>query len=203
MLSGTYTVALHRDGVTTQSSIRVNADRRVYASDADEGRGHAFQTSLYDALSNLDDALNVLDNLRLQLPARATSLQGSAGNSALIVRVRALTDQATTIEALLTSAPQNSQDDDFLEDLPRERLLTFIGSSSRSTPTSEQVREGHAIVQESGAILDRYRAFLAESVTPLARELNLAGFPLNLTEKPVPDPKPGPNVDERAVRRDE
>jgi photosystem II stability/assembly factor-like uncharacterized protein len=203
ILSGKYTVLLHRDGATLRSVIRVNADRRAVPTDRDELRGHAFLSGLYGELSQIDDALNVLDNLRMQLPARATSLDASSGDATLAARLRALAAQSADIERVLTSQPENSQDDDFLEDLLRERLVTFISSASRSTPTNEQLREAAALARETNAALDRYRTFLAAEILPLQHELARAGAALDLAEKPSPDPKPGPNVDERADRRPE
>lgn len=203
VLSGTYAVVLHRDGQLLRTSIRVNADRRVVATDRDEQRGHAFLTALYAQLSKIDDALNVLDNLRLQLPARAKSLGGAAGGAVLVPRMRALAQRTDEIEAALTSQPDNSQDNDFLQDLPRERLFTLLESASRSTPTAEEVREAAAIGHDADAALERYHTFLTAEIMPLQRELAGAGGPLDLAERPAPDPKPGPNVDERAARRSE
>jgi hypothetical protein len=79
--------------------------------------------------------------------------------------------------------------------------MTFIGSASRSTPTNEQVREAAALARETNAALDRYHVFMAAEIVPLQHELARAGSPLDLAQKPDPDPKPGPNVDERADRR--
>ena len=201
VLSGKYTVVLHRDGAALRTTIHVNADRRTIPTDRDELRGHAFLTGLFGELGQIDEALNVLDNLRLQLPARAESLDAAAGDTALATRLRTLAAQSADIERVLTSQPQNSQDDDFLEDLLRERLITFIGSASRSTPTNEQVREAAALARETNAALDRYHVFMAAEIVPLQHELARAGSPLDLAQKPDPDPKPGPNVDERADRR--
>lgn len=203
VLSGTYAVLLHRDGTTLRSTIRVNADRRLVPTDRDEQRGHAYLTGLYAQLSQIDEALNVLDNLRLQLPARAKTIEAAAGDAALVTRLRSLSAQSDDIERTMTSQPDNSQDNDFLEDMPRERLMTLIGSASRSTPTNEQLREAAAIARESNIALDRYRSFIASEIVPLQHELARTGGALDLTEKPAPDPKPGPNVDERAARRDD
>ena len=119
------------------------------------------------------------------------------------MRLRTLATQSIDLEHSLTSQPENSQDDDFLEDLLRERLLTIIDSASRSTPTNEQAREGAELERETVAVLERYRTFIANEIAPLQHELARTGTPLDLTEKPAPDPKPGPNVDERADRRSE
>jgi hypothetical protein len=196
-----YSVVLHRDGATLRSTIRVNADRREIPSDRDELRGHAFLVGLYAQLGQIDEALNVLDNLRLQLPARATAVGG--GDSVLATRLRTLTTETTAIESALTANPDNSQDDDFLEDVVRERLTTLIDSASRSTPTNELVREAAAVTHDADIALERYRTFMSAEITPLQHELTRANAPLDLAAKPTPDPKPGPDVDERAERRSE
>jgi hypothetical protein len=81
--------------------------------------------------------------------------------------------------------------------------MTLIGSASRSTPTNEQVREAAALARETTTALDRYHAFMAAEIMPLQHELAHAGGPLDFAQKPGPDPKPGPNVDERGDRRSE
>jgi photosystem II stability/assembly factor-like uncharacterized protein len=201
--SGTYTVLLRRDGTVERTAIRVNADRRAIASDRDEQRGAAYLRGLSAALSQIDDALNVLDNLRLQLPARAKDIESSAGDAALVSKLRTLATQTTDIERTLTSQPENSQDNDFLEDLLRERLTTLMDAAPRSAPTDEQVREAAAVTHETSAALDRFRTFMSVEIAPLQHELERAGGALNLAQKPPPDPKPGPNVDERARRSED
>jgi hypothetical protein len=101
----------------------------------------------------------------------------------------------------LTARPNNSQDDDFLEDMARERLQTLIDGASRSTPTSEQLHEAGALEHEIRTELDRYQAFITSEITPLQRELTRIGTPLDLSAKPPADPRPGPDVDERGARR--
>ena len=63
--------------------------------------------------------------------------------------------------------------------------------------------EAAALAGQTRTALDRFRAFIADDVTPLQRELTRAGAPLDLNAKPEPDPKPGPDVDERGPRRDD
>ena len=61
------------------------------------------------AITFYQRALNVLDNLRLQLlPARAETLDAAAGDTAFATRLRALAGQSADIERVLTSQPQNS-----------------------------------------------------------------------------------------------
>jgi hypothetical protein len=83
----------------------------------------------------------------------------------------------------------------------RERLTTLIDSASRSTPTAEQVREAGELERDTATVLERYRTFLADEITPLQHELARTGAPLDLAAKPPPDLKPGPDTDERAARK--
>jgi len=193
--SGTYTVRLHRDGATYTQILRVLRDRRV-TSAADELRGYRFQAAMYAELSALDDALNALDNLRLQLPERIAK----ATDPALADRARRVLAEATQVEKMISSQPVNDQDDDFLEDLLRERVLTFLGDLSPGAPTAAQVAEGDALRREGDAALTGYRAFIAARVHPLDIALRAAGATaLDLGAVP-PTTKPDPNADEHARR---
>ncbi|HTW85959.1 MAG TPA: hypothetical protein VMD91_17950 [Candidatus Sulfotelmatobacter sp.] len=194
VLAGVYTVRLHRDGRTYTQTIRVTSD--VPADQA--RRGHAFVAAVTAELSALDDALNALDNVRLQTAGALPSLDG-----ALAERARRTRDDAARLEATITSHPVNDQDDDFLEDLLRERVLTFLSDLGPGTPTQAEITEAAALRREGAAALDRYRAFLAADVVPLDAALRAAGhLTLDLRALPVPA-KPDPNADEHARRGDE
>ncbi len=195
VLSGRYTVRLIRDGRTYQQPIVVLRDRRV-ASARDELRGDRFQTAMYAELSALDDALNVLDNVRLQLPDRIASIT----DPALGERARGVLAQAQRIEAAISSQPVNDQDDDFLEDLLRERVLTFLSDLSPGAPTGAQVAEGAALRRAGATALAGYRTFIDRQLRPLDEALRAAGGkPLDLKATP-PIAKPDPNADEHARR---
>lgn len=195
VISGTYTVRMHRDGVTYAQPIRVLRDRRV-ASAADELRGYRFQVAMYDELSALDEALNGLDNVRLQLPDRI----GAVKDAALASRARAVLAEAQRVENAISSQPVNDQDDDFLEDLLRERVLTFLFDLSPGPPTAAQLAEGAALRREGDAALARYRMFVAREVRPLSDALRAAGLvALDLNALPA-KVKPDPNADEHARR---
>ena len=195
VLSGRYTVRLIRDGRTYQQPVEVLRDRSI-ASAQDELRGHRFQTTMYAELSALDDALDVLDNVRLQLPDRIASLT----DSALGERARGVLVQAQRIEATISSQPVNDQDDDFLEDLLRERVLTFVSDLSPGAPTAPQLAEGAALQRAGATALADYRTFVDRQVRPLDDALRAAGaHPLDLNATP-PLVKPDPNADEHARR---
>ncbi|GAC1572639.1 MAG: hypothetical protein NVS3B7_03410 [Candidatus Elarobacter sp.] len=195
VLSGTYTVRLLRDGVTYAQTIRVRPDARI-ASRQDELRGHAFAATTAAALSALDGALNGLDNLRLQLPERIAGIK----DPALAERARAVLAQAQRIESTISSQPVNNQDNDFLEDLLRERVLTFYSNIAPGTQPQGLLTEGAVLQRESAQALSTYRAFLAQQVDPLNGALRVAGLaPIDLDALP-PKVKPDPNADEHARR---
>ena len=195
VLSGRYAVIVHRDGAVLRSTLAVSADRTVVGDARAERAGHAFLSGIMGELSSIDLALNVLDNVRLQLAAHADS------TPAFAERIRAVAARAETVERGFTSQPNNSQDDDFLEDLLRERLTTFIGSSSAGRPSPERVREAAVLAADGRTALERYSRFMASDAMPLVHELARAGVTIDLAAKPGPDPKPGRDVDERGVRR--
>lgn len=195
VLSGTYTVRLLRDGKTYAQTIVVLRDRRV-TSASDEARGYRIQTETYRELAALDDALNVLDNVRAQLPDRIAASK----DPALAERARAVLAEAKRVEGTISSQPVNDQDDDFLEDLLRERVLTFSGNLSPGTPTAAQRTESAALQREGTVALAGYRAFVDRQVRPLNDALRAAGMsPLDLNALPA-KVKPDPNADEHARR---
>ncbi len=196
--SGTYTVRMHRDGTTSAQRIRVLRDARV-ASAADEARGDRFQTAMYNDLSALDEALNGLDNVRVQAPQRVASIK----DAALADRARAAAVSAERLESTISSQPVNDQDDDFLEDLLRERVLTFLSDLSPGTPTAAQLTEGAALHRETVAAVARYRAFVDRDIRALNDALRAANVAVvDLSAKP-PVTKPDPNADEHARRGEE
>ncbi len=198
VLSGRYTVRLIRDGRSYTQPIEVLRDRRV-TSAGDELRGYRFQSAMYAELSALDDALNVLDNVRLQLADRIATL----ADAALVARSRGVLARAQQIETSISSQPVNDQDDDFLEDLLRERVLTFLSDLTPGPPTGPEIAEGAALRRDGTRALAGYRAFVDREVRPLDAALRAAGAkPLDLRAIP-PIVKQDPNADEHARRGEE
>ncbi|HZW53719.1 MAG TPA: hypothetical protein VFF00_06775, partial [Candidatus Elarobacter sp.] len=195
VLSGTYTVRMRRDGMTYEQKIRVLRDRRV-ASAADELHGYRLQKAVHAELSRIDDALNGLDNVRVQLPDRIAALK----DPALAERARGVLAEAKRIEDGISSQPVNDQDDDFLEDLLRERVFYFNDYLGRGAPTAAQLAEAAALRREGDAALVAYRAFVERQVRPLNDALRAAGqVAVDLNALP-PKTKPDPNADEHARR---
>jgi photosystem II stability/assembly factor-like uncharacterized protein len=196
VLSGAYTVRLLRDGATYAQPLRVLPDRRA-ANARDELRGYAFATAMYGELSALDDALNGLDNVRLQLPERLAAIK----DAALAERARSVLAEAKRIEGTISSQPVNDQDDDFLQDLLRERVLTFLSDLSPGAPTEPQLTEGSVLRRETRIALGTYRSFVEGQVKPLGDALRAAGLVAIDLQALPPKIKPDPNADEHARRR--
>jgi photosystem II stability/assembly factor-like uncharacterized protein/HPt (histidine-containing phosphotransfer) domain-containing protein len=198
VLSGTYRVRLHRDGKVYERPLRVLRDQKV-TSRADELRGYEFLNGLSAELSSLDEALNGLDNVRLQLAERAPALK----DAALAGRARAVAAEAKRIEDSISSQPVNDQDDDFLRDLLRERVLSMLNNLGAGKPPQSQVTEVTALAKESRAAVTAYRTFLQQQVGPLNAAFTSVGVvTLDLNALP-PKTKPDPNADEHASRRSE
>ena len=196
VLGGTYTVRLRRDGATYEQQLRVLPDRRA-GSGRDELRGYVFANALYGELSSLDDALNGLDNVRLQLPERIAAIK----DAALAERARTVLAEAKRIEGTISSQPVNNQDDDFLQDLLRERVLTFLSNLSPGAPPEPQLIEGAALHRDARVALAGYRTFVEGQVRPLSDALRAAGLgAIDLQALPAKT-KPDPNADEHARRR--
>lgn len=193
--SGTYTVRLIRDGKTTAQTMRVLPFPEVRSA-ASERAGFAFARTMHAELSRLDDALNVLDNVRLGITEKLPSIK----DPALAERARGVLRDAAAVEHTISSQPVNDQDDDFLEDLLRERVLTFISDLGPNAPNGGMVREAADLQRESATALAGYRRFVDAQVTPLNTALQTAGVAaIDLHAVPA-TVKPDPNADEHARR---
>ncbi|HEY5427283.1 MAG TPA: hypothetical protein VIJ77_12100, partial [Candidatus Tumulicola sp.] len=111
---GRYTLRLHLDQRTLSRPIAVRADPRSPYVQADYERRYAVQQVLLDDISRLDAALERLSRLARDNPGTPNAAQ------------------AQVLIASITSNPANDQDNDFLTDMPRERLETLLGSFSGS-----------------------------------------------------------------------
>jgi photosystem II stability/assembly factor-like uncharacterized protein len=198
VLSGVYRVRLHRDGTVYERPLRVLRDRALRSAD-DEQRGYALAKSLSDELSALDDALNALDNVRLQVADRSASIT----DAALAERARAVATEAKRLEGTISSQPVNDQDNDFLRDLLRERVYSLLGNVASGTPSQAMVTEASVLQREGATALATYGTFVAKQIVPLNAALKAAGTTaFDLQAKP-PKTKPDPNADEHASRRSE
>ena len=195
--SGTYVVRMLRDGKVYRRTIRIGRDPRL-TSAADEDRGDAFTTAIYDELDVLDSELNGLDNARIGLQDRLTTLS----DPALRTRAQAVLAEATRLEGSISSQPLNDQDDDFLRDLLRERVWTFLDVLGPGTPTRAQVDEAAALRRDGDAAAKAYRTFVGEHIRPLNDALLAAGLAVIDLQALPPPAKPEPDADEHARRDD-
>jgi photosystem II stability/assembly factor-like uncharacterized protein len=205
--AGSYRVRLHVDGATYAQSLAILPDPQAQSTVADRARHVAYVTPLYDTLSRIDTALNEIDNLELQLPDRIAALGAISGDrhvaAAALVSNATDADAEATREAIaFSSHPVNDQDNDFLEDLVRERVQSLIGIDSELSPTAEQLRESAAVRAEANALLARHSAFMRDRVVPLEGRLTALGVaPLDLAAKPIKPAKPNDLEDEHASKR--
>ena len=146
-LPGRYTLRLHLDGRTLETSIDVKQDPRTHYTLAELSERHARVRALIDTFSRVDDALNTLSRI-------ANEKSGGAAAA-----------QAQALIATLTSNPQNDQDNDFLPDVLRERLQSEIDSYFGSTApaTQSQAAEDAALqklAKEKLAAVDAFTQHL-------------------------------------------
>ena len=144
----------------------------------------------------------MLDNLKLQLPDRIATLKKSPTNDALVTRSATVLGHIDGVVHGLTSSPVNDQDNDFLQDLLRERIMSLMGSANPATPPHAQVVEAESLAREYDSAIARYRTFIAAEVMPLTRSLGGTGLALDLQARPKTLPI-DPNADEHARRGEE
>ena len=200
LLPGTYAVRLTVDGRQDRQNVTILADPRAERTAAQRAAHVAYDAALYEALSRIDVALNVLDNVALQLPGRIDSLAKLPGAQALLADARATLEEANGEATALSSHPQNAQDDDFLRDVLRERVLSLMNVTSTLSPTAEQTRESAALLRDVDVVLAAHERLLRERIAPLQTALAAAKLtPLDLAARPAP-PAPGERRDEHGSR---
>jgi photosystem II stability/assembly factor-like uncharacterized protein len=203
LLAGIYRVRLTVDGKSYEQPLTVAPDPRAQQTESQRAAHVRYETQLYTTLSRIDVALNELDNIALQVPDRLAALAKKSATSALASRAAAVRDEAARESAALSSHPQNGQDNDFLEDLLRERVQSLIGVSSTLGPTAEQMRESAAVRAEVDAALAAHAGFMHDRVAPLQNDLKSAGVPaIDLDAKPAMTKSNG-TEDEHGERRED
>jgi hypothetical protein len=195
-------VRLVVDGKSYEQPLTVAPDPRAVQTQSERIAHVKYETQLYATLSRIDVALNELDNLELQILGRLSTLDKRADASALTARATAVRDEAARESAAFSSHPLNGQDNDFLEDLLRERVQSLLGVSSALGPTAEQIRESAAVRAEVDAALAAHAAFMHDRVAPLQIELKAMGVaPIDLDAKPAATKSDG-TEDEHGERRE-
>jgi photosystem II stability/assembly factor-like uncharacterized protein len=203
IVTGTYQARLDVDGARFTVTIVIGPDPRAAQTPAERAAHVAYVTPLYDALSHVDVALNELDALADAIPDRLAKLRAAGNQDAAIALATSVLADAHAESYALSSHPLNGQDNDFLEDLLRERVQSLIGIASTLSPTGEQVRESGALRREIATALRAHAAFLHDRVAPLQNALKAAGLdPIDLAAKPVLS-KPDDKADEHGERRED
>ena len=178
-LPGTYTIVVHAGSTTMQRRFVVQQDPRTNYTAAQLRQNQRAVAGVVDDLSRVDAALNRLSTVMQEAPLRIDALQ-AAGNRTLASRVAAAAEKAKALLLSITQNPMNDQDDDFLTDILRERLLTQIETfESFAPPAQAQLQENaalnaltrqrlHAVGQfEQGDLREIDASLRAEKLTPL------------------------------------
>jgi photosystem II stability/assembly factor-like uncharacterized protein len=204
LLAGIYRVRLIVDGKSYEQPLTIAPDPRAGQTQSERIAHVKYETELYTTLSRIDVALNELDNLELQIPDRLAALSKKRDAGALAARATAVRDEAARESAAFSSHPLNGQDNDFLEDLLRERVQSLIGVSSTLGPTAEQMRESAAVRVEIDAALAAHAAFVRDRVAPLQIDLKAIGVPaIDLDAKPAATKSDGTEDEHGESREDD
>jgi len=142
VVPGSYTVRVIAGAVTQEQPLSVHADPRATWTQADYAARYQFFHQLNSWLSDIDVALNTLDDL--------------AKRGKLDARGRAIYDR-------LTSDPINSEDDQHRADRLRERLqiLMDLPALSQGPPTAAQLQEQAAIGTQFDALMSDYKTYIS------------------------------------------
>ena len=199
LLPGTYHARLDVDGASYVQSIEIRPDPRIALAPSERNAHVAYVRKLYGALSQIDVALNTLDNVADQLPHQFATLAARSDTTA--ARAHDVLDMAAREAHVFSSYPINGQDNDFLRDLLRERIQSLLNNASPHVPTAEESREMTALLAEIHVQLARHAAFVRDRILPLQTALRNAGLaPIDLAAEP-PKPKADERRDEHAARR--
>lgn len=141
----TYAVRLQAGATALEAPVVVEADPRARWQESDYIQRYRFVTKLNDELSQIDTALNRLDNL-------PPMLRG----------------EAAPVYAQFTSGVVNSEDDLLKPDRLRERLTILQGTIalSQGPPLAAPQREAAAIATQFDVAMNGYQQFLAAHHLP-------------------------------------
>jgi photosystem II stability/assembly factor-like uncharacterized protein len=172
---GRYTLRLTAGGRTLERAIDVVPDPRLHYTQAQYEASYALQVQLLDEYSRVDEALNALGTVAAEAPLREADLR-KRGDAALAGDVAAGGKAARDLIASITSNPKADQDDDFLEDLLRERIQALLSTfTSFAPPTAEQRREAGDVLALARQRLDACARF-GHTVDALDAKLAAAGL---------------------------
>jgi hypothetical protein len=183
-LPGRYTVVLHAGSQTLRQTVDVKQDPRTNHSMAELLATQRAQRELFSAIDRVDKALNTLSTVMNEAPLRAAQLQS---NGALAQRVKDVGAQARQLLLTITQNPSNDQDDDFLKDILRERLIWHLFSyESLFAPSPAQLEQNRELMALTADRMNAFAAFRDGALKSVDAELTAAKMkPLTeLTVKP-------------------
>jgi predicted nucleic acid-binding Zn-ribbon protein len=162
VIPGDFTARLDVDGQTFTRSFAVRPDPRAQWTQEQYVERHTFLTSLYDEVSNIDAALNDLDDIRATLARRIAQLQSRGASASEVARASRQLNDAQALESEFTSSPRNSEDPLWKPDKLRERVLTLIDSYallSQGPPLPAHRQEAAEIRPIYERAMSHYRSF--------------------------------------------
>ncbi len=176
---GRYTVRLQLDSSTYSQQVSVLPLPGPAATPADYVQRYQLAHRLYSEFSLLDERLNRLDEIDSAIAKRMSEFQGLGFQQA----AQALQRQSSQLSFQFSSHMQNDQDNDFLTDVPRERLQSLISTieGAYRRPTTAQLSEARAVLAVTHNVTATYETFMKETVAAFNRQLIGAGAkPLDL-----------------------
>jgi len=144
VVPGWFTVRLHVGGRTLERPVMVNPDPRESWTEQQYLARHDFLKTLNDELSQIDEALNSLDEF------------GKHESGATRAKLKAVYSD-------FTSNPRNSEDNLWAADKLRERVMNLQGvvTLSQGPPLPPHLAESAAIRKELERVLPTFRQFLS------------------------------------------
>lgn len=166
VVPGTYIARLTVGGREYSQTFDVKADPRSPWTEHDYNERRNFLSTLYGDFSSVDLDLNSLDAIQTQLADRR---KAAASNGALVSQIDQAQKTLISVRAALTSDPQGDQDDDFLQDMVRERQQALMGSMSGSfqPPTAALLTEGQTLHSLFTRIDGDYHSFVGRDIASL------------------------------------
>jgi hypothetical protein len=170
---GIYTARLTLGGRDYSQTFEVKADPRSPWTEHDYIERRSYLTMLYGDYSTIDTDLNSLDAIQSQLADRR---KAAGANSALVAKFDAVQASLVALRAQFTSNPQGDQDDDFLQDMVRERIESLMSSMSGSfqPPTAALVNEGTTVHSLFLRVDSDYHSFVNNDLGALNSALGSA-----------------------------
>ena len=170
VVPGVYTIVLRVGLRTYARTFKVQPDPRATWTQADYVARHDFEAALDGELSQIDVALNAIDAIKRQLPARLQAVPS------LAIQAKGLLERLTTIESELTSNPRNDEDSVLYADKVRERVMTLLGnfSESQQPPFAAHKEQAQEIKVDVDRTIAQYRAFVSQDIAAFNAALRAA-----------------------------